>query len=215
MSVKARGYRSPLRQEQAAQTRRRIVRAAAKLFAENGYPQTSVDDIAAAAGVARMTVFSAGSKPELLKSAVDLAIAGDLEPVSIPERSFMREILADPDQRSLLRRYSGFAASVNARVAMLHEAVRSAADTDPALTELAELIREQRHHGAQIVVAALVRAGPLRAGLTRSAAADLLWLYNDSAHWYTLVHRRGWSQARYRRWLATLLIEQLLPPTTR
>ena len=46
-----RGYRSELRATQAQDTRRRIVTAAAELFVATGFGATTVDAIAAAAGV--------------------------------------------------------------------------------------------------------------------------------------------------------------------
>ena len=47
-----RQYHSPLRAEQARQTRLRILEAARSLFLEQGYPVTSVETIAVEAGVA-------------------------------------------------------------------------------------------------------------------------------------------------------------------
>ncbi|MEO6956425.1 MAG: TetR/AcrR family transcriptional regulator, partial [Antricoccus sp.] len=72
-----RQYRSQLREEQANQTRRKIVQTATALFAENGYSSTSIEAIAQAAGVSRKTVFdSVGSKVQLVKLAYDVAIVG-------------------------------------------------------------------------------------------------------------------------------------------
>src|SRR5262245_26004595 len=69
-AVKPRRYESALRREQAAATRARIVRAAAELFAAQGYTQTSIEQIAARAGVARPTVYAAFTgKAALLKEA--------------------------------------------------------------------------------------------------------------------------------------------------
>ena len=57
-----------------------------KLFAERGWA-TSVRDIAREAGVAVETVYSVvGSKRELLKVAMDVAIVGDDEPVALDDR---------------------------------------------------------------------------------------------------------------------------------
>lgn len=47
-----------LRQRRKAQTRERLLTAASQLFAESGYDETSYDDIALLAGVARQTVFN-------------------------------------------------------------------------------------------------------------------------------------------------------------
>ena len=78
MAAGTRSYSSPLRADQARQTRKRIVDAAAELFAERGYTGTTVDAVAAAAGVSRKTVFdSIGGKARLMKLAYDFAIVGD------------------------------------------------------------------------------------------------------------------------------------------
>jgi len=82
-----RTYQSTLRGAQAQSTREAVIAAAGRLFSEQGYAATSIDDIAAAAGVSRATVFtSVGGKPKLLKTALDVAIVGDDEPVPLPER---------------------------------------------------------------------------------------------------------------------------------
>ncbi len=52
--------------------------------------------------------------------------------------------------------------------------------------------------------------GALREGLTREAAADLLWFYIQPVHWDLLVQQRGWSRAAYRTWLRTSLELHLL-----
>src|SRR5689334_22312267 len=67
MTVK-RAYSSDLRADQARRTRRQIVDAASALFTEHGFSATTVDAIAAEAGVSRKTVFTAvGGKVQLLK----------------------------------------------------------------------------------------------------------------------------------------------------
>ena len=57
MASPERSYTSPVRADQARQTRKRIVDAGAALFAERGYGATTIDAIAEAAGVSRKTVF--------------------------------------------------------------------------------------------------------------------------------------------------------------
>jgi len=70
-SVKRRPYRSSIRRGDAPA----LVREAAhRLFTTKGYLATSIEDIAAEAGVARPTVFSAvGPKPVILRTVVDQA----------------------------------------------------------------------------------------------------------------------------------------------
>ncbi len=72
-----RAYRSRLREEAALLGQKAVVDAAAALFTEQGYARTTIDQIAARAGVSRPTVFAAGSKAQLLALARRAAIGGD------------------------------------------------------------------------------------------------------------------------------------------
>jgi AcrR family transcriptional regulator len=66
---KARTYRSPLREEQAAATREKILAGLAGVLAANGSGEASYREIAAAAGVTEITVYRHfPSKDELLKA---------------------------------------------------------------------------------------------------------------------------------------------------
>ena len=89
--VKTRSYRSPRRQEQAAATRRSVLRAARDLFTRDGYAATTVTAIAAAAGVSLDTVYaSVGRKPELLLAVIDQVLASSDEPVDLEEREYVK-----------------------------------------------------------------------------------------------------------------------------
>ena len=99
-----RDYRSGLRAAQAEETRRTIVAAASRLFVEDGYGATTIDAVAEAAGVSRKTVFTAvGGKLDLLKVALDWAVAGDDRPIAVAERSEMRQAMAEDGAAALLR----------------------------------------------------------------------------------------------------------------
>lgn len=65
-----RKYRSPLREAQAHETRERILSAATELLSHNPFGDFSVDEIAAAAGVERRTVFRHFSNKEALLDAL-------------------------------------------------------------------------------------------------------------------------------------------------
>ena len=80
-SVKSRRpYRSRLRADQAALTRLRILEASGDLFAERGYVATTVDAVAAHAGVATDTVYAIfGTKKALLSALIDLRVTGSSE----------------------------------------------------------------------------------------------------------------------------------------
>src|SRR5260370_21557989 len=64
-----RPYDSSRRRRQAAQTRADILRAARRLFAERGYPATTIEAIAAEAEVSEATVYAGfGSKAGILSA---------------------------------------------------------------------------------------------------------------------------------------------------
>jgi AcrR family transcriptional regulator len=206
-----RPYVSPLRQNHAQATRRTVIEAAARLFAERGYSTTSIDDIAAAAGVSRATVFtSVGGKPVLLKAAYDVAVVGDNEPLRLWERKMARSIRAEPDAHRRLARYAELVTAVQGRVAPISEAFRGAAAADLEVRPLWKEELAQRAHDAAMVVDDVLATGPLRDGLDAAAATDLVWLLNDPGIYFSLVHGRGWAPARYQTWLADTLQRQLL-----
>jgi AcrR family transcriptional regulator len=211
-AVKSRRYESALRREQATATRGRIVRAAAELFAAHGYSQTSIEQIAERAGVARPTVYTAfAGKPALLKHAVDLLLAGDDAPVPVRDRPWTQEVLRQRDPRVMLQLQARNDRMINERVAPLHEAVRNASATDTDIADLYTTLKQQRLTGARFTVEALAALGPLRDDLDLDAATDVLWALKDPALWTALVTERGWSPERYQAWLAHAMQDSLLP----
>ncbi len=211
-----RPYQSTLRGAQARSTREVIVAAATRLFVEQGYAATSIEEIAAAAGVSRATVFtSVGGKPKLLKTALDVAIVGDDDPVALPERPRSVAIRAEPDPRRYLALYAALVTEIGGRLGSIYEVVRGAAGADPDARELWETHLSQRRQGAANVVADVLRKSQLRAGLDREKAADIIWLLNDPGLYELLLRRRGWTPDRYQAWLAETMIRQLLPDETR
>jgi len=210
-----RSYQSSLRGAQAQSTREAVIAAAGRLFAERGYAATSIEEIAAAAGVSRATVFtSVGGKSTLLKTALDVAIVGDDEPIPLPDRPRSKAIRAEPDPRKYLALYAELMTEIDGRLAGIYEAVRGAAGVDPNARALWETHLAQHRQGAANVIGDLARKGGIRNDLDAETAADIVWLLGPSAY-HMLVHRQGWSPDRFRAWLTETYITQLLPPLRR
>ena len=209
-SVK-RDYRSELRAAQALETRRSIVAAASKLFVEDGYGATTIDAVAVAAGVSRKTVFTAvGGKLDLLKVALDWAVAGDDRPVAVADRGEMRQIMAEDDAVVLLRGCARVIVAITGRAAGLAQALEVAAGMDPAACDLVEQARRHRLDDARMVVGRLRALGALTSDLTYDEAVDLVWLATDPVLFDRLVRVRGWSRGRFEKWLSQYLIGQLI-----
>jgi AcrR family transcriptional regulator len=191
-------YRSRLRAEQAAATRRIVQDAATRLFVERGYGGTSIDAIAEEAGVGRSTVFAAaGGKPWLLKTAYDRAIVGDDEQVSFAERPEVLKLSAMRDPAEIVTAYAHLLSDAEQRVSAIYEVVRSAAGIDPEVHELWTEIGRQRLAGAKRIATLLRSKGGLRKGLSVESARDIIWIYNDPAVHHALVGVRRWRQTNF------------------
>lgn len=206
-----RDYHSDLRAAQAQQTRRSIVAAATRLFVEDGYGATTIDAVADAAGVSRKTVFTAvGGKLDLLKLALDWAVAGDDEAVALWDRAAIRRLMAHPDPREVLNRLAGMFVEVGARMGPLYGALEVAAGMDAAARELVEASQRHRLDDARRVVRRLGELKALTTEITHQEAVDLVWLAMDPALFDRLVRVRGWSTSRFGAWLGENLCRQLL-----
>jgi len=211
MAEQTRSYSSTLRADQARRTRRRIVDAAAELFAEHGYAGTTIDAIATAAGVSRKTVFdSVGGKAQLMKLAYDFAIVGDDEPVPLADRPEMRAMLAEPDYGKRLAMYASLVVRIDRRLSAAWRAFEGAATSDPEAAKFYVAMVQQRRQAMREAAQMFADAGALRPDLDIEVAADLMWFYNDPSLYDKLVRQRGWSVDRFQAWLAEALQVQLL-----
>jgi AcrR family transcriptional regulator len=206
-----RGYRSTLRAEQAQATRRAVVESASQLFIESGYGATTIDAVASAAGVSRKTVFTAvGGKLDLLKVALDWAVAGDDLPVAVADRDASRHLFDQRDPAVLLAGWARMQAEIGARVAALYQALEMAAGTDTDASALLAQVQAQRLAAARAIVKRLRILRALTTALTQQEAVDLAWLATDAALFDRLVRVRGWSTTRFGEWLGETLCRQLL-----
>src|ERR671927_2039528 len=147
-----RPYSSPLRAEQADATRRAVLDAARELFIAQGYGATTLDQIAARAGVSKPTVFAAvGNKQTLLSTVRDVAMAGDDQRVAVIERPLPQRIRAEPDQRRAVELLAELFTGIDSRYAEIDAVLRGAAQSgEPGLRELWETSEQQRLVGARI-----------------------------------------------------------------
>jgi AcrR family transcriptional regulator len=201
-----RSYRSPQREARARATRLRILRAATSLFDERGYAGTTIRSVAERACVAVPTVEALfGTKTRLLKAAIDVAIAGDDEPVPMLARDWATaaERAADPD--TFLAVVAGVLAPAQSRSSGLVLSAFEGAGSDQELAGLAAQMSAQRITMATWVVARLAALGALRADVGEDEAADSVFALMEPALFDRLTRHRGWTLARYQDWIARSL----------
>ena len=199
------------RAEKAKATRRRMREAALALFREQGYAATPMQAIADRAGVAVQTLyFTFGTKRALLSEILDVAIAGDEEPVATLDRPHIQALLDDPDPVAQLRGQAAVTRRVYERLAPALEVARGAATADPDLAELWERSIQQRAIVMERFIAALAAKTALRDGIDHATALDIALVLQSPETYMFLTGQRGWDPEKYEQWLASALTTELL-----
>jgi AcrR family transcriptional regulator len=202
--------RSSKRTERARQTRQRIVQAAHGLFVEQGYGVTVMPEIASRAGVAVQTIyFTFGTKRALLKEVVDVAIAGDSEPIATMDRPWFRDSLAADTAEAMLRAHVQGTCRVLERVAPILQVLDAASAADPEIAGLWSFDADPRHTVQAAAAEALVSKPGARPGLTAEFVADILFGLLSPELYQLVVRDRGWSSEAYERWIHDTLQAQL------
>lgn len=211
-NIKNRAYEMTNRERAARATRRRIVDAAARLFVRDGYSETSIADIAAAADVAVPTVYAGlRSKANILRAVVESTLRGDHEGVPLAKRAAWMEMEAEEDAHEKLAAFARIHTGVCEREAPVFAQIEAAAGSDAEATELLAEHDRKRYETQSKLARNLRRAKQLKAGLTARRAADCIWTIASERTYLALVAQRGWKPAEYERWVAQQLEAALLP----
>jgi len=197
-----RRYDSATRLAKARLTRRRIIDAARDLFLAGGYVGTTLDAIAARAGVSPQTVYNLiGGKATLFKTVYDVTLAGDDEPVPLGGRPEFQRIFEAASAREAVAIYVAFEQVLWNRIGpLVAVATAQAAAGDKDLRAFVETIETERATGTRNLVGYLADRFGLRPGLSVARAADILWAMTGPEAIERLVVKRGWDWKRYEEW---------------
>jgi AcrR family transcriptional regulator len=198
-----RAYVSVARTQQAQLTRSRVIDAATRLFVERGYARTTMRAIAAEAGVSVPTVeLLFNTKAQLLHVVLDVAIAGDDEPVPVLRRAWADEARSAHDVVEFLSVVAAVVRDAQVRSAGVLLAAYEAATSDPDIQVLIADRESQRQRTAGWIVDGVTARVTLRPGLDRPAAIEMVWLLMDPVIFSRLTRNRSWSTERYLSWFA-------------
>jgi AcrR family transcriptional regulator len=206
-----RSYESPRRRAQAEATRRDILTAAQRLFEKQGYPATTMAQVAREAGVSLKTVYLAfATKSGLLRTLWNLLLRGGDEDRPVADQDWYRQVLNETDPERRLRLNAHNSTLGKQRISGILEVIRSAAPADTEIAALWERIQREYHTNQRAVIEPLGEQKQLRKGLDVDRASDILWTINHPNTWQLLVVERGWSPDAYEEWSGDLACSQLL-----
>lgn len=197
-----RKYHSPTREQQAGQTRERILDAARRMILNKGFADATIDAIAREAGVAAPTVYAVfGSKRGILQGLMERAAfrSGYVD--------LVREAMQSDDPATRLRYAAKIARRIYDSLRGEAEVLRGATAVAPDFVREKERLRYERQAG---LIKLLVEKAALRPELNAAAARDILWTLTSYDVHRRLVVERKWNADRYENWLADTLVVTLL-----
>ena len=202
------------RRDRAAATRLRIVTTAQDLFVERGYAATTMDEIAARAGVAVQTVYyTFRTKGLLLREVVEHAGAGRPDAPPVTDRPWMHEALSDESGDRALAVAVEHGVDIYVRAAPLWRSLHAAAASDPEVDAYTQAMAANRRAGMGGLVARLDSLGYLREGLTADRATDLVVALFSHETFLALTRDAQWTIEDFKAWLYSTLRGQLVGAT--
>lgn len=205
MSTDSRSYKSEKREAAASQTRTRIVDAARSLFAKQGIEATTIDAIAAEAGVAVATFYKVmKSKEGVIRELMHTTLFG-------PTFQAIRAQLAnETNPVVMIERTAEVALAIYEAESRELGDIRAMAGFSPALQAVEAEFEALRLEMQTARIDALFATGCARRDLSREHARRILWLYTSRDVWRKLTVESGWSGDEYVTWLRRTLVEALV-----
>src|SRR5262249_35801165 len=187
----------------APQSIDRVLEAAARLIEDDAFHTATMEELAAAAGVSRATVFNRfGSKLGVLQALFTRGMEG-------PEMQAIQDALAIEDPVAALRAVVEAACAIWEVYAPVHLQLQAIGVLEPEATVLVDQQREQQRAEIEDLVRRLAKAGKLRPGLSQNRATGTLHMHTSLETFVWL--RRGYGlSVRQTRETVTELVGTLL-----
>jgi len=118
-------------------------------------------------------------------------------------------IAAEDNPAAKLEKFAQWSVSMLSTSKAVIAAAQGAAG-DPAIIDLKAEADQHRRDALSALIGGLADRGAIQAGLSRSKAIDRAWLLTGVEMYLAATDGCGWSDREYSRWLASLLVSQLL-----
>ena len=203
----SRSYRSKLREEQAEQTRSRVVEAGAELFAAEGYARTTLAKIASAAGVSVETVQGQGPKAALMIAAVEYTAFGVSGEQHVFNLEVGRRMLAVADRTEAADCLAAMQAEIFERIGELALALIGAAASDPELDRYLTDTLASVNLQIRRILEVYRDRGWLRGDVSFDELVETTAVVASVETYLQLTRRGDWTLAAYRGWVNRMLTE--------
>lgn len=211
-STPKRKYHSNRRQDQARETKRRILDAALTLFTRYGYTGATIEAIAQEADVSPLTIFASfGNKVTLLAELVATSVGGDDHSIPLLQQPGPQAVIQETDPIRKIKLFTQGITDILDRVHPLFDVMRMAAKTEPDIADLLHNRLDARFKNLSLFVSSLSAHTTLRDGLNDQSATETVWAIAGPDMYRLLTTDRGWSKEQYAQWLSDALIRLLLP----
>ena len=175
-----------------------VLDAAERLIREDAFHSATMEELAAAAGVSRATVFNRfGSKLGVLQALFTRAMEG-------PEMAAIREALEIEDPVASLEAAIEAACAIWESQALVHEQLQAIVVLEPDASALVDQQREEQRADLQGLARRLAKAGRLRPGIGEARAAATLHMLTSLESFLWLRREYGLSLRQTRETIAEL-----------
>ena len=202
-----RSYHSPLRADQAKQTRRKVLESARRLFVENGYAGTTVASVATDAGVSPETIYlSLGGKLGLLEGVMEITGPHDS---AADDEEWWAMVVGLPDAAERLDRMVEYSCRILARTQPIHAIIRGAADNEPFAADFGRRLLTERLANQTERIRRFI-ARDLRPGLSIAEAGQKYCALTSPELYHLLTVELRWSAEEHQAWVTELMRSDLL-----
>ena len=203
-SQKKRTYKSSIRDEQAKQTKKRILSSAKQLFQSKGFEGATIGEIAQEANISTPAIYSLfKSKRGILFALMDNAL-----PSKVFE-GFIKQINQEKSIEGRLQIAAKMTRQIYDAEQKQQGFLRDASIIGPEFKKIEKTQEERRYQRQEETINTMFKEGLLTKKLTLTQARDILWAFTGRDMYRLFVIARGWSSNEYEEWLTQLLIDNL------
>lgn len=197
LEMATRSYTAARRRD-SAKSVDRVLEAAERLIAEDAFHSATMDELAAAAGVSRATVFNRfGSKLGVLETIAERCNTG-------PEMRAIKEALEIEDPIESLEALIEASCAIWEAQGFIVEQLRAIVVLEPEAAALVEAQEADQRSDVQRLAGRLARAGRLRRGLSEGRATATLHMLTSLESFLRLRRDYGLSLRQTRETIAEL-----------